>query len=87
MSVSATHFVIRPEWLATHDEPVTDPAQPIIDAHHHLYERPGLRYLLDDYLADLETGHDIRASVFVQARAMLRADPSRPCEAARRGSQ
>ena len=50
-----------------------DPTQPIIDAHHHLYDRPGLRYLLEEYLADLAGGHDIRASVFVQARAMLRA--------------
>ncbi|ANI80128.1 amidohydrolase family protein [Sphingobium sp. EP60837] len=70
---SANQFVIRPEWLASHDEPVIDPDRPIIDAHHHLYDRPGQRYLLPDYLADLGTGHDIRGSVFVQARAMLRA--------------
>jgi predicted TIM-barrel fold metal-dependent hydrolase len=34
------------------DEAILDPELPIIDAHHHLYERPGLRYMLDDYLAD-----------------------------------
>ncbi|MBP0465508.1 amidohydrolase family protein [Roseomonas sp. PWR1] len=51
-----------------------DPAQPIIDPHHHLWDRPGWRYLLDDMLADLRTGHDVRATVLVQARAFHRAD-------------
>ncbi len=55
-------------------EEVLDPLQPIIDAHHHLYERPGCRYLLDDMLADLRCGHDVRATVLVQARSMLRTD-------------
>ena len=64
--------LVRPDWLARHVEKPLDPAQPIIDAHHHLYERPGLRYLLDDYLADLRTGHDVRATIFVQARASYR---------------
>jgi L-fuconolactonase len=62
------------DWSAATLEDALDPAQPIIDAHHHLYDRPGLRYLLDDYLADASAGHDIRASVVVQARSMLRAD-------------
>ena len=56
------------------DEAAIDPAQPIIDAHHHLFDRSGWRYLQDDLLADLGTGHDIRGTVYVQARAMLRPD-------------
>ncbi|MDB5750844.1 MAG: amidohydrolase [Ramlibacter sp.] len=64
---------VRPEWLATQREEILDPGQPIVDAHHHLYDRPGGRYLFDDLLADLGSGHDVRATVFVQARAMLRA--------------
>jgi len=71
---SANQFIVRRDWLASHDEPVVDPNLPIIDAHHHLYDRPGQRYLLEDYLTDLATGHDIRGSVFVQARAMHRCD-------------
>lgn len=55
-------------------EVVLEPNQPIVDAHHHLYDRPGLRYLLDDLLADVGSGHDVRATVYVQARAMLRQD-------------
>ena len=69
-----TAFDPRPDWLARHIEPALDPGQAVIDSHHHLYHRPGLRYLLDDYLTDLSGGHDIRASVAVQARAMLRAE-------------
>jgi predicted TIM-barrel fold metal-dependent hydrolase len=74
MSAAVTQAPVRPDWLSTHDEPVIDSGQPIIDTHHHLYERPGIRYLLHDYLEDVATGHDVRASIYVQARAMLRSD-------------
>lgn len=74
MSRSPTSFELRPDWLALCSEAALDPRQPVIDSHHHLYHRPGLRYLLDDYLADLDGGHDVRATVAVQARGMLRAD-------------
>ena len=69
-----TAFDLRSDWLALRTEPALDPGQPVIDSHHHLYQRPGLRYLLDEYLADLNSGHNIRATVAVQARAMLRAE-------------
>jgi L-fuconolactonase len=36
--------------------------------------RRAMRYLLPDLLADLNTGHNIRATVFVQCGAMYRAD-------------
>ncbi len=66
---------VRAAWLATTREEALDPGQPIIDPHHHLWERPGWRYLLDELLADLRTGHDVRATVYVQsARSLLRAD-------------
>lgn len=74
MTKSPTTFDLRPEWLALRTEPALDPGQPVLDSHHHLYQRPGLRYLLDEYAADLASGHDVRATVAVQARAMLRAD-------------
>src|SRR3989338_1918655 len=72
-----TAFDLRPDWLALRSEPAIAPDLPVIDSHHHLYHRPGLRYLLEDYLADLHSGHDIRASVAVQARAMLRSEGPR----------
>ncbi|MFC3594163.1 amidohydrolase family protein [Novosphingobium piscinae] len=57
----------NPAWLALSDEPVTDPALPIVDAHHHLWEQDGHPYLLDEIAADLASGHAVSATVFVQA--------------------
>lgn len=54
------------------EEPIVDPGQNIIDAHHHLYDRPAARYLLDDMLRDISVGHAVKASVFIQARANYR---------------
>lgn len=65
---------VRPEWLALHDEPILDPALPIVDAHHHLWEVPGIHYLVPEFLADVGTGHDVRASVFMQSHARYRTD-------------
>lgn len=64
---------VRPDWLASRSEPVIDPMLPIIDAHHHLFDRPGNRYLATDFCNDLATGHNIIASVLVQARGFYRA--------------
>ena len=52
--------------------PVVDPRIPIIDAHHHLFDRPPLRYMLEDYLADAGGGHNIAATVYVETLAMAR---------------
>lgn len=63
---------VRPEWLARRQETVIEPALPIIDPHHHLWIRPGSRYLADELLADTSSGHNIVATVYVQARSMYR---------------
>ncbi len=72
-SAATTQLDIRPDWLASVCEPVIDPEAPIIDAHHHLWDAPGRRYLFDEYLADLNSGHRIVATVFVQCHSMYRA--------------
>lgn len=59
-----------PSWLLK--EAPLDPQLPIIDAHQHLVA-PDHRYLLEDYLADVNSGHRILASVCVEARVMHRA--------------
>jgi L-fuconolactonase len=71
----SNYLAVRPEWLARrHEEPI-DLNLPIVDAHHHLWDRPGWRYLFDEYLADIAgCGHNITASVFMQCQAMYRAD-------------
>src|ERR1700681_4288710 len=62
-------------WLATAPaEAVLDPDLPIVDRHHHLWQRADHRYLLDELLADLNTGHNIVATVFEECRSMYRAD-------------
>ena len=72
--MSQHYLPVRDEWLAARQEEILDPGQRIVDPHHHLWERPGWRYRLDDILADIRTGHDVRATVLVQARAFHRAD-------------
>lgn len=72
--MSSHYLPVREDWLAATQEAILDPGQMIVDPHHHLWDRPGWRYLLDDMLADIRSGHDVRATVFVQARAMHRAD-------------
>jgi L-fuconolactonase len=75
-------------------ESILEPDLPIVDPHHHLWDRPpGLirhmpalehgfmdilrnipRYLLDELLIDVRSGHNVRATVFIECRAMYRAD-------------
>ena len=71
---SSPYFAVRQEWLDRVKEPILEPDLPIVDPHHHLWDRPGWRYLLDDLLADTNAGHNIVGTVFVQCRAMHRAD-------------
>ena len=69
----ATMYPLREDWLALHDEEVPEPGLPIIDPHHHLWDRQGSRYLFEELLDDTGSGHDIRSTVFIQCRSMYRA--------------
>jgi L-fuconolactonase len=71
---SPNYLPIREEWLQRLQEEVLEPDLPIVDAHHHFYDRPGWQYLLDDYLADARSGHAVRASVYMQALTRYRPD-------------
>lgn len=57
----------RAEWLALADERALDGDLAIVDSHHHLWVQDGHPYLLEDIAEDLACGHDVRATVFVQA--------------------
>jgi predicted TIM-barrel fold metal-dependent hydrolase len=63
----------RPDWLSLTNEPALEPALPIIDPHHHLWDRPANRYLLDELIEDTKQ-HNIRQTVFVECTSMYRAD-------------
>jgi predicted TIM-barrel fold metal-dependent hydrolase len=61
----------REVWLSSRVEDAIDPAQPIIDCHHHLWDRQGHTYLGDQFLADASGGregggHKLRATVYVE---------------------
>lgn len=55
------------------DEPILDPNLAIIDAHHHLFDLPGNRYMADDLLEDASGGHRIVATVYCEAQIFTRA--------------
>ncbi len=61
---------------STPTEEVIDPDRRIIDPHHHLWLEDRPRYFLDELLADLNSGHKIEATVFIECRAMYRPDAS-----------
>ena len=54
------------DWLGKLTEEILEPDLPIVDPHHHLWDHPGSRYLLDELLADVNSGHNIVATVFIQ---------------------
>ena len=67
------------DWLALTPEPTLEPEIPICDPHHHFWdfrtERiPFQRYLLHELADDVNSGHNVRSTVFIEARAMYRAD-------------
>ena len=63
---SFPHPRVDEAWLARLREDVLEPDLPIVDAHHHLWERASGTYLLPQLQADLAAGHNIRATVYVQ---------------------
>jgi L-fuconolactonase len=80
--------------MSSRAEAVLDPELPIIDPHHHLWDRLPLmrgerpppshsfeavlqrvpRYLLDELLADMKSGHNVIATVYMECGAMYRQD-------------
>ena len=68
------HIPIREDWLALHVEEAIEPDLSIIDAHHHLWDKPGARYLFEDMAADIASGHKIVATVFSEGRMGYRED-------------
>lgn len=62
----------RPKWLQQHTEDIIEPELAIIDAHHHLWEENDHPYLLPALQQDLASGHNIVATVFVEAKYSYR---------------
>jgi len=64
----------RDQWLQLTTEAPLEPALPICDPHHHLWDRPDDRYLLEELLQDTRSGHNIVSTVFIECRSMYRKD-------------
>ena len=62
----------RPDWLALRVEEILEPGRRIVDPHHHLWDRDGQRYLIEEITSDIASGHNVIATVYVEARSMYR---------------
>ena len=63
------------KWLALTVEDPLEPDLPICDTHHHLWHnRSGVRYMLEEFLADTASGHNITSTVYMDCGSMYRAD-------------
>src|SRR5437879_6570312 len=71
------------DWLALTEEATLEPEIAICDPHHHFWDFrtariPYQRYLLHELIADVDRGHNVRSTVFIEARTMYR--PAGPVE-------
>ena len=66
----------RPDdsWLSQLKEEILDPDLPIVDPQHHLWLRNGYSYLMPEFAVDLDSGHNVVATVFAECHSMYRKD-------------
>jgi L-fuconolactonase len=55
-------------------EEIIEPELRICDPHHHLWDYPDSRYVIDEYLADASGGHNVSSTVYVECRHGWRKD-------------
>ena len=60
------------EWLGLVQEEIIEPARPICDPHHHLWDDQRNPYLLPELLSDVGSGHNVVSTVFVECNSMYR---------------
>lgn len=71
----------RFEWLALRQEHAIDPDRVIVDPHHHLWDRGGSTYLVQQLLEDITKTHNVVKTIFVECKAHYdkeRAEHLRP---------
>ncbi|MDA0264055.1 MAG: amidohydrolase family protein [Chloroflexi bacterium] len=63
----------RDAWLKLTEEEALEPELPILDPHHHLWDKPADRYMIDEVTGDFASGHNVVQTVFVECDSMYRA--------------
>ena len=58
-------------------EEILEPDLPICDPHHHLWDYPTSRYMIEELNADARSGHRIESTVFVECNSFYRAEGPR----------
>ena len=64
----------RLEWLRLTSEAALEPDRPICDPHHHLWDRADEPYFAEEFAQDLQSGHNIVSTVFIECGSRYRAD-------------
>ena len=73
-SPSNPRYFPNETWLAQRQEEIIEPGLEIVDPHHHLWDRDGHRFLIDELLAYTGSGHNITQTVFIECGSMYRAE-------------
>jgi predicted TIM-barrel fold metal-dependent hydrolase len=69
----APQLFVDEEWLALRTEDVIDAGRCIVDPHHHFWRRASA-YFVPELLKDLQCGHRLRGTVYVECGSMYRAE-------------
>lgn len=65
---------MKTKRLEGRDETILDPDLPIVDSHIHLFDLPNNRYMVEDYLADAQGGHNVLAAIYCETQTFARTD-------------
>ena len=72
MTTQSNYLAVRPTGSRRRRTRARGCDLPIVDAHHHFYERPGWIYMLDDYLQDARSGQHPGVHAGADALSRLR---------------
>jgi len=67
-------MIDREAWLAQTVEEAVEPGLLICDPHHHIWDYPGSRYLIEEFVADIEGGHRVVKTVFVECKQFYHSE-------------
>lgn len=67
LRIAPRPFAELTAWHAAYREDILEPALPIVDPHHHAWLDSRGRYLFDELAADVNSGHNVLATVYVQS--------------------